>query len=229
MDASFRKYLAEFLGTATLVLMGCGAVTIGSTAGGGAAGITVIALTFGLTLTAIIYAIGGISGAHVNPAVTIGAWFAGKFPQDDVVGYIVAQILGALAGAALLGFILSGKAGGYNMATAGFAQNGWGAGFMGGYSTQVAFITELVATFILVSVILTVSGGNNAVAGLVIGLTLVALHFAFINVTALSVNPARSLGPAVIVKGHALEQLWLFLLAPALGGALAGLVQKKKK
>jgi aquaporin Z len=226
MDASYKKYLAEFLGTATLVLMGCGAATLGSAAGGGAAGILVIASTFGLTLAAIIYAIGGISGAHVNPAVTVGAWFAGKFDQSDLIPYIVAQVLGAIAGAALLAFILSGKTGGYNVATAGLGQNGWGAGYMGAFSTEAAFVVECIATFIFVYVIL--ATGGNALAGLIIGLTLVALHYAFINVTGLSVNPARSIGPAVMVKGHALEQIWLFIVAPAIGGAVAGLVYKNK-
>jgi aquaporin Z len=226
MDASFKKYLAEFLGTAVLVLVGCGAATLGSAAGGGAAGVMVIAMGFGLTLAALVYAIGGISGAHVNPAVTIGAWFGGKFNQNDLIPYIIAQCLGALAGAALLAFLLSGKSGGYNVATAGLGQNGWGSGFMGAFSTEAAFVTEVVASFILVYVVMAV--GNGATAGLVIGLTLVALHYGFINVTGLSVNPARSLGPALMVKGHALEQLWLFIVAPAIGGALAGLVHKNK-
>jgi aquaporin Z len=226
MDASFKKYLAEFLGTAILVLVGCGATTLGSAAGGGAAGVTVIALAFGLTVMALTYALGGISGAHINPAVTLGAWFGGKFNQNDLIPYIIAQCLGALAGAALLAFILSGKSGGYNVATAGLGQNGWGSGFMGAFSPEAAFVCEVVATFIFVYVILSV--GNGANAGLVIGLTLVALHFAFFNVTGLSVNPARSLGPALMVKGHALEQLWMFIVAPAIGGVVAGFVHKNK-
>lgn len=224
MDASYKKYLAEFLGTAVLVLGGCGAATMGAAAGGGAAGVIVIALGFGLTLMAIIHVIGGISGAHVNPAVTIGAWFAGKFDQNDLVPYIIAQVLGALAGAALLAFLLSGKTGGYNVATAGLGHNGWGTGFLGGYSTETAFIVECIATFIFVTVVL-----NAGIGGaLAIGLTLVALHFAFINVTGLSVNPARSLGPAIMVKGHALEQVWLFIVAPAIGAAIAGFVHKHR-
>jgi aquaporin Z len=218
MDASFKKYLAEFLGTAVLVLLGGGAMTVG---GGGAASALVAALGLGLTWMAVTYAIGGISGAHINPAVTIGAWFGGKFNESDLIPYIIAQVLGALAGAFLLAFLLSGKTGGYNVATAGLGQNAWSA-----YSTEAAFVVECIATFLFVYVVLTV--GNGANAGLIIGLTVVALYLAFAGVTGLSINPARSLGSALMVKGNALEQVWLFVVAPAIGGALAGLVYKNK-
>lgn len=221
MDASYKKYLAEFLGTAVLVLMAGGVVTLGSAAGGGASSALVVALGLGLSWTAIVSATSSISGGHINPAVTIGAWFGGKFNQNDLIPYIIAQCLGALAGVALLAFLLSGKTGGYNVATSGLGQNGWSA-----YSTEVAFVTECVATFIFVYVILVL--GNGANAALIAGLTLAALCLAFSGITGLSANPARSLASALMVKGHALEQVWLFIVAPAIGGALAGIVHKNK-
>jgi aquaporin Z len=226
MDATYKKYLAEFLGTAVLVLMAGSAMLLGTVTGGGAANTLLVALSLGLAWVAVVSAIGGISGGHINPAVTLGAWFGGKFPQNDLIPYILAQILGALAGAALLAFLLSGKTGGYNVATSGLGQNGWGAGYLGAYSTEVAFVTECVATFIFVYVVLTV--GNAANGALIAGLTLAALYLAFSNVTGLSTNPARSLGSALMVKGHALEQIWMFIVAPAIGGVLAGLVYKNK-
>ncbi|MES2906764.1 MAG: aquaporin [Pseudomonadota bacterium] len=226
MDKTIKTYVAEFFGTAVLVLLGCGSVTIGGFGEASAANITAIALTFGLAVTAMVYALGSISGAHINPAVTIASWAAGKLPGSQVPGYIIAQCVGAIAGAAVLLLILSSRTGGYDAAVAGLGQNGWGEGMFGGYSQQGAVIAEFIATFIFVYVILSVANSGAAVAGLVIGLTLVALHFAFINVTGLSVNPARSLGPALFVGGTALNQVWLFLVVPAIAGGVAGFVYK---
>jgi aquaporin Z len=224
-----RKYLAEFFGTATLVLVGCGAVTIGGFGAGGAAGILAIALAFGLAVTAMAYAIGPVSGCHINPAVTIGAWAAGRFPSSLVPGYVVAQVAGAVVGALILMAILSGKGAGYSISTSGLGQNGWGAGYLGAYGLGAAFLTEVIATFLFVAVILGVTserGGVPAVAGLVIGLTLFLLHLPFIQVTGLSVNPARSLGPALFAGGGAIAQVWLFIVAPLIGAFAAGWVFK---
>jgi aquaporin Z len=221
-----NKLVAEFFGTAVLVLLGCGAIAIGGFAPQFPLGILPVALAFGLTVMAMIYAIGPISGCHINPAVSVALVAAGRMPLAQAVAYIVAQMLGAVFGALLLYLILSGKIADYNVARSGLGQNGWGANVLGGFGTVAAFLTEVIATFIFVFVILRATGGRGAgaLAGLVVGLTLVLLHFPFINVTGLSVNPARSFGPAVFVGGQALSQIWLFLIAPLIGGALAGLV-----
>jgi aquaporin Z len=220
------KLLAEFLGTAGLVLIGCGAVTIGGFGPAFPVGILPVALAFGLAVMAMIYAIGPISGCHINPAVSAGLVAAGRMPLNQALAYMAAQMLGAVAGALLLYLILSGKIADYNLARSGLGQNGWGANYLGGYGLIAAFVTEIVATFIFAFVILRVTGerGPGPLAGLIVGLTLVALHFPFINVTGLSVNPARSFGPAVVVGGQALAQVWLFLIAPVIGGVLAGVV-----
>jgi aquaporin Z len=149
-------------------------------------------------------------------------------PMGQAVAYIIAQMLGAVAGAIVLYLILTGKLAGYSVANSGLGQNGWGANYLGGFGLLAAFMTEVIATFIFVFVILRATGerGPGPLAGLVVGLTLVVLHFPFINVTGLSVNPARSFGPAVIVGGQALAQVWLFLIAPVIGGALAGVVDR---
>jgi aquaporin Z len=222
------KLLAEFLGTAGLVLIGCGAVTIGGFGPAFPVGILPVALAFGLAVTAMIYAIGPISGCHINPAVSAGLVAAGRMPLNQALAYMAAQMLGAIAGAVLLYLILSGKIADYNVARSGLGQNGWGTSYLGGFGLLAAFVTEIVATFIFVFVILRVTGerGPGPLAGLIVGLTLVALHFPFINVTGLSVNPARSFGPAVIVGGQALVQVWLFIMAPVIGGVLAGVVDR---
>jgi aquaporin Z len=219
-----KKYLAEFIGTAALVLVGCGAVAIGGFGSAFPVGILPVALAFGLTVTAMAYGIGHISGAHLNPAVTVSLWVAGRIRTDDVAGYIVAQCVGAIVGAGILVVILKGKLAGYDVGASGLGQNGFGEGYLGGYSTAAAVLTELVATFLFAVVILGSTSGKGATPfpGLVIGLTLVVLHFPFVNVTGLSVNPARSLGPAVFVGGKALVQLWLFLIVPTVAGAAAG-------
>ncbi|HEX8662535.1 MAG TPA: aquaporin [Beijerinckiaceae bacterium] len=222
------KLIAEFLGTACLVLVGCGAVAIGAFGAAFPVGIVPVAMAFGLTVMAMIYAIGPISGCHINPAVTVGLVAAGRLAPAQAWAYIVAQLLGGIAGALVLYLILSGKIADYDLAKSGLGQNGWGRGYLGEYGVVAAFLVEIVATFIFVFVILRVTGerGAGTLAGLVVGLTLVVLHFPFINVTGLSVNPARSLGPAVVVQGAAMGQIWLFIVAPVIGGALAGLVDK---
>jgi aquaporin Z len=225
-----KKCIAEFIGTATLVLLGCGAVVIGGFGPVWPMGILPVALAFGLAVTAMAYGIGPISGCHINPAVTAAVWASGRMKTSDVPGYVIAQFLGALVGAGLLLLILQGKIGGYDLVKGGLGQNGWGGGYLGAFGTTSAFITEVVATFLFTVVILgaTSKAGATPVAGLVIGLTLVLLHLPFINVTGLSVNPARSAGPAILVGGQALSQLWLFLVAPVIGGLLAGFMFRQK-
>lgn len=224
LQPNLKRYIAEAVGTAVLVLVGCGAAAIGSVDGRTFVDVIGIAFAFGLTVTAMAYGIGPVSGCHINPAVTVAMLTAGRMPTNEAIAYIISQLVGGVIGAGLLVLILSGKIGGYDIAVGGLGQNGWGAGYLGEYGLGAAMLTEFLATLIFVVVIL---GATNPtatleVAGLVIGLTLFALHFAFINVTGLSVNPARSLGPAVFVGGKALAQVWLFLLVPAIAGAFAG-------
>ena len=190
-----------------------------------------IGLAFGLAVTAMVYAIGPISGCHINPAVTVAMVAAGRMQTRDAVGYIISQLVGGIVGALVLYVILLGKASGYDVAASGLGQNGWGVGYLGGYTIVSAIITEIIATFIFTAVILGVTqeaGGTGRPAGLIIGLTLFALHLPFIMVTGLSVNPARSLGPAVFVGGTALAQVWLFLVMPLVGGAIAGWLFRAK-
>jgi aquaporin Z len=191
-------------------------------------GILPVALAFGLTVTAMIYTIGPISGCHINPAVTLGLLAAGRMRASQAATYIVAQLVGGAVGAALLYGIVSGKLSGYDPAQSGLGQNGWGPDYLGGYGMKAAFIVEVIATFLFVLAILRVTGKDHfgAIAGLIVGLTLVALHLPFVNVTGLSVNPARSFGPALVVGGTAIGQLWLFLVAPALGGIVAGVADR---
>jgi len=219
-----KKYVAEFIGTLALILVGCGGIVIGGFGPAFPVGILPIALAFGLTVTAMAYGIGHISGAHLNPAVTVSMLVAGRIKTDDALWYVVAQFIGGIAGAAILVVILKGKLAGYDIAANGLGQNGWGEGYLGGYNTAAAILTEFVATLLFTIVILGSTSGKGATPfpGLVIGLTLVVLHFPFINVTGLSVNPARSLGPAVFVGGKALAQLWLFLVVPTVAGAVSG-------
>ena len=219
-----KRYIAEFIGTLALILVGCGAIVVGGFGGAFPLGILPIALAFGLTVTAMAYGIGHISGAHLNPAVTVSLWVAGRIRTEDVAGYIVAQFAGGIVGAGVLVLILKGRLAGYDVAASGLGQTGWGEGFLGGYGLGAAIGTEFVATLLFTLVILGSTSGKGAgpFAGLGIGLTLVALHFPFINVTGLSVNPARSLAPAVFVGGTALAQVWLFLVVPTLAGAVAG-------
>jgi aquaporin Z len=223
------KLIAEFLATGCLVLVGCGAAAIGGYGAAFPLGIVPVAMAFGLTVMAMIYAIGPISGCHINPAVTVGLMAAGRLAPGQAVPYIVAQLLGGIAGAILLWLILSGKIVDYDLARGGLGQNGFGRSFLGGYGVLTAFMVEIIATFIFVFVILRVTGerGAGPLAGLVVGLTLVVLHFPFVMVTGLSVNPARSLGPAVVVRGAALGQVWLFIVAPIVGAVLAGIADRR--
>ncbi|SHF28247.1 aquaporin Z [Kaistia soli DSM 19436] len=219
-----RKPIAEFIGTFTLVLFGCGsAVIAGPQVGATTVGVLGIAFAFGLAIVAMAYAIGPVSGCHVNPAVSLGALIAGRMSVGDFVSYVVAQLAGAIVGALVLFLIMKGKASGWE---GGMGTNGWGAGYLGEYNTVSAFLFETVATFIFLVVILGVTHkiALNHFAGLAIGLTLVMIHIVGINVTGVSVNPARSIGPALFVGGQAVAQLWLFIIAPFLGAALAGLL-----
>jgi aquaporin Z len=173
------------------------------------------------------YAIGPVSGCHINPAVTLGVWAAGRMPTSQVPGYIIAQLIGGIAGAFVLYLMTTGKIAGYDVAKDGLGQNGWGEGYLGAYGLRSAILAELVGTGIFLAAILGVTqreGGHPATAGLAIGLTLVLVHLVFINVTGVSVNPARSLGPAIFAGGKALSQLWLFLIVPSIGGIIAGLL-----
>ncbi|WP_028034091.1 MIP family channel protein [Chelativorans sp. J32] len=218
-----RAYIAEVFGTFCLVFIGCGSVVLGGFGPliptGGALG---IAVAFGVAVVAMAYAVGPVSGAHLNPAVTVGAFLAGRLPAKDVAPYMISQVVGGVLGALVLWIIASGKTGG---APASLGANGWSD-----YSTAAAFIGEVVATFIFVMVILGVTSERHTtvMAGLVIGLTLTAIHICFIAVTGTSVNPARSIGPALFSGGAAISQLWLFIIAPLIGGALAGLVYKSR-
>ncbi len=219
-----KKPIAELVGTFTLVFFGCGSVVFaGDQTGMMPLG---IAFAFGLAIIAMAYGIGPVSGCHVNPAVSLGALIAGRLPAKDFIPYVIAQCLGAILGAAALYGLLSGKVGGYDFATSGLGQNGWGQGYGGGYGMPAAFGFEVIATFLFVVVILgsTHKLAPAGFAGLAIGLTLTAIHIIGIRVTGVSVNPARSLGPALLVGGKALQQLWLFIVAPLVGAALAGLL-----
>lgn len=218
-----KTFIAEMIGTAILVLFGCGAAVLM----GAHVGMLGIALAFGLSIVAAAYGIGPISGAHLNPAVSLGAFMAGRMTGAALATYVVAQVAGAVIGAGLVYAIASGQAG-YDIAVNGLGQNGYGAGYLGEYSLGSALVFEAVMTFIFVTVILgaTQDGAPGAMAGLAIGLTLAAIHLVGIKVTGVSVNPARSFGPAVLVGGQALADLWVFILAPLAGGALAGLAHK---
>jgi len=220
----YRKYLTELVGTATLVVIGCGSVVVAGFGAGGLVGDLAISIAFGFVVTALIYALGPVSGCHINPAVTLSVWAAGRMPGRQVPPYILAQLAGAVVGAALLVLLLGGRLKGYDVAVDGLGQTGWGDGPLGGYSVGSAFGAEVLATFILGLVVLatTREGVATPFAGLAIGLTVTVLLLAFIPVSGASLNPARSFGPAVFVGGKALDQLWLFLLAPAIGGLLAG-------
>jgi aquaporin Z len=220
-----KKILAELVGTFILVLFGCGTAVIA----GDKVGILGIAFAFGLSLIGAAYGIGPISGCHINPAVSLGVWAAGRMKITEMLGYWVGQIAGAILAAWVLSVIASGTAG-YNIATNGLGQDGWGPGYQGEYGMGAAILFELVATLIFVIVILgsTQKSAAPGFAGLAIGITLVAIHIFGIHITGVSVNPARSLGPALFVGGHALQQLWLFLVFPSLGGLVAGFLFRTK-
>lgn len=223
-----KRSAAEFVGTFWLVFGGCGSAVLaakyldpqGTQLGIGFVG---VALAFGLTVLTMAYAIGHISGCHLNPAVSVGLWAGKRFPASDLVPYIVAQVAGAIAGSAVLYAIASGKDG-FSVA-GGFASNGYGAHSPGGYALPAAGLAEIVLTFMFLMIILGSTDGRAPVgfAPIAIGLGLTLIHLISIPVTNTSVNPARSTGPALFVGGWAIRQLWLFWLAPIVGGAVAGL------
>ncbi|MEB3205932.1 MAG: MIP family channel protein [Vampirovibrionales bacterium] len=220
-----KKLIAEFMATFTLVFVGCGCAVIA----GSQVGAVGIALAFGLTIVALAYGFGPISGCHINPAVTIGLFAAGRFPARDVLGYMMAQCVGAIAGSALLLYVVNGQLTGYDLMRQGLGQNGWGAGYLGQYSQHAAFAFEFVATTLFVLVIIGATQHRDAsksMAGLAIGLTLSALILMGLSITGVSLNPARSLGPAIFVGGQAMSQLWLFVIAPLLGGVTAGIISR---
>jgi len=222
----FTKFSAEFFGTLVLVLMGCGSAVLAGANGTTSVGILGIAFAFGLSVVAMAYAIGHISGCHINPAISIGMVVAGRMPAKEAAIYIVAQILGAIAGAGLLFLIASGKDG-YSVAANGLGQDGYAAASPGGYNLLSGFVAETVFTFIFLLVIFGSTSTKNihgGFAGLAIGLSLVLIHIVGIPVTGVSVNPARSIGPALLVGGTAISQLWLFILAPILGSVLSAVV-----
>ncbi|MDF4220629.1 aquaporin Z [Maribacter sp. M208] len=220
-----KKFIAEFIGTLWLVLGGCGSAVLAAGFPEMGIGFVGVSLAFGLTVVTMAYAIGHISGCHLNPAVTIGVWIGGRFEGKDVFPYIIAQVMGGIAGAAILFLIASGKS---DFVLGGFASNGYGEHSPGGYSMTSALIIELVMTFIFLFVILgsTYTKAPRGFAGLAIGLCLTLIHLISIPVTNTSVNPARSTSQALFVGDWALDQLWLFWLAPIVGAILAGLVYK---
>jgi len=221
-----RKCVAEFIGTAWLVLGGCGAAVLAAAFPGLGIGFVGVALAFGLTVVTMVYAVGHISGGHLNPAVTVGLWAGGRFPGKDVPAYIVAQVVGGIVGAGILYLIASGAAG-FSL-DGGFASNGYGAHSPGGYSLTAALVSEIVMTFAFLFVIMGATHGSapRGMAPLAIGLCLTLIHLISIPVTNTSVNPARSTGPALFVGGWAIHQLWLFWLAPLVGGALGGMAYR---
>lgn len=226
---SSKKYLAEGLGTLALVLFGCGAAVIAGVTGAGPEGIGLlgISLAFGLAVVAMAYTIGPISGCHINPAISIAMMAAGKLSAKDTIGYVIAQCLGAIAGAGIL-YVLATGASGFTMGEWALGSNGWGPGYGGDYDMKSALIAEFVFTFLFLMVIFgtTAKNASPQMAGLAIGITLVLIHLVVIPITGTSVNPARSLGPALFAGGMALSQLWLFIVAPIAGGLAAAMLRK---
>lgn len=230
-----KKYIAEFIGTFTLVLLGCGSAVLANkvVVGGeqiAGVGLLGVSFAFGFALIGMAYGIGPISGCHINPAVSLAAYTAGRMTGKDLGNYIIAQLLGAIAGAGVLAIIVTGRLEAYDLAVGGLGQNGWGKGYLGEYNTLAAIVFEFVATFLFAIVILgsTQDGVPTQIAGLAIGITLVVIHIVGIPVTGVSVNPARSLGPAIFVGGQAISQLWLFLIFPSLAGVAAGFLFRNK-
>ena len=219
-----KRYISELIGTMVLVLFGCGSAAIA----GSVLGNLGIAMAFGLSIVAMAYVIGDISGCHINPAVSIGMWIDGRMEAKDLIMYIVFQCIGAIIGTALLATLINTapSLGGY-MAT-GLGQNGFGAASSVGINVYGALITEVILTFVFVFTVLGVtrSEKTSTVAGIVIGLTLAFVHIMGIPLTGTSVNPARSLAPALFMGGVALQQVWVFIVAPIIGAVIAGLIHK---
>jgi aquaporin Z len=220
-----KKLIAEFIGTLWLVLGGCGSAVLAAAFPELGIGFVGVAIAFGLTVLTMVYAIGHISGCHLNPAVSVGLWIGGRFDKKELLPYIVAQVLGGIAGAAILYIIANGKPG---FEVGGFAANGFGEHSPGGYSMLAALVTEIVMTFMFLIIILgaTHPKAPKGFAGLAIGLGLTLIHLISIPVTNTSVNPARSTSQAIFAGGWALNQLWLFWVAPIIGAIIAGLVYK---
>lgn len=218
-----KKYAAELIGTFTLVFIGCGSAVIAGTQ----IGFLGISIAFGLSVLAMVYAISPISGCHINPAITISMLVAGKISAKDTIGYVISQCIGATIGAALLYHIASGLPD-YSLAINGLGQNGFDAQSPMKYPMGAGFAAEVALTFIFLLVIFgaTSQKANSKFAGIAIGLALVMIHLVGIPITGTSVNPARSLGPALVLGGTALAQLWVFWVAPILGGVLAALFYK---
>ena len=217
-----KKYLAELAGTFVLVFGGVGSAVLA----GSHIGFLGVSFAFGLSLLAMVYTIGPISGCHINPAVTLGVLMAKKIGAKDAAAYVVAQIVGAIIASGVILFVARGAAAGYDVAAAGLGSNGFGAHSPDGYSLGAALVAEIVLTMFLV---LTVLGSTDikapvGFAGLAIGLVLTLIHLVGIPITNTSVNPARSIGPALFVGGWAIEQLWLFMVAPLIGAAIAAVV-----
>src|SRR5438477_11612023 len=221
-----KRCSAEFLGTLWLVFGGCGSAVIAAAFPSVGIGLLGVSLAFGLTVLTMAFAIGHISGCHLNPAVSVGLASGGRFPWDEVVPYIIAQVLGAIAAAALLYLIASGKAG-FELAS-GLGSNGYAQHSPGKYALGAGFVTEVTMTFMFLMIILgaTHERAPKGFAPIAIGLGLTLIHLVSIPVTGTSVNPARSTGPALIVGSWALQQLWLFWLAPLMGAVLAGFVYR---
>jgi aquaporin Z len=225
-----KKYLAEFIGTFTLVFLGCGAVVAAHHVLGAdqQIGIVGIALAFGFALIAMAYGIGPISGCHINPAVSLGVFVAGRMKGKDLAGYVVAQFLGGIVAGLVLYLMLKS-----DPRVSALGANGWGAGYGGGYGVGPAIAFELIATFIFLVVILgsTQKGAPTQVAGLAIGIALIAIHLFGVTITGASVNPARSFGPALFSLAFSatpLKQVWLFVVVPSVGGVLAGFLFRHK-
>ncbi|WP_296881941.1 MIP family channel protein [uncultured Methanobrevibacter sp.] len=219
-----KRYISELIGTMVLVLFGCGSAAIAGTILGNLG----IAMAFGLSIVAMAYVIGDISGCHVNPAVSIGMWIDGRMETKDLLLYIVFQCIGAIIGIAILAVIINSSAhlGGYM--TTGLGQNGFGTASAVGLNVVGAVIVEVILTFVFVFTVLGVTkkAENATIAGIVIGLTLAFVHILGIPLTGTSVNPARSLAPALFMGGQALQQVWVFILAPIVGAVIAGLLYK---
>jgi aquaporin Z len=221
-----KRLTAEFIGTLWLVLGGCGSAVLAAAFPALGIGFVGVSLAFGLTVLTMAFAIGHVSGCHLNPAVSVGLWAGGRFPASDLIPYIIVQVLGGIAGAGIVYVIASGQPG-FDLA-GGLASNGYGAHSPGGYSLAAGLLTEIVMTFGFLFVILGATHGNapKNFAPIAIGLCLTLIHLISIPVTNTSVNPARSTGPALIVGGWALSQLWLFWVAPLVGAVLAGFVYR---
>lgn len=222
-----KRLGAEFIGTFWLVLGGCGSAVLAAAFPSLGIGFAGVALAFGLTVLTMAFAIGHVSGCHLNPAVSFGLWAGGRFPGTDLAPYIVAQVAGGIAGAAVLACIASGKPG-FDLVASGFAANGFAEHSPGGYSMEAALVCEVVMTFMFLTIILgaTSERAPKGFAPIAIGLGLTLIHLISIPVTNTSVNPARSTSQAIFVGGWALQQLWLFWVAPIAGGVLAGLVSR---